>query len=310
MSGRIGALALAGALACGVADPEPLPRVVGASPSGEGVPPGAAAEVRFSAPVDAGGLLDGRRLALGEAGALRRDRPRGRERGRRGRPRRHHARLPGGRGAPRRAPPRGTAPRAHGVRARAVLARARRRRPARARPGRAAPDLRRGVRDGRGGRPATARRAHGGPRGRGDPRGGRRVRRGGEPRRAGASTSAATASGSGRRPAPSPGARSPRRRAGASFRPAASRWWRAAPGTVATPPGGDRGRSPAGRPRCSEGSRTIGRRRSRWRISGTVVATLGAAGGLICPIALEVIEPGAPDAPHNLACTAGSPGTF
>jgi hypothetical protein len=63
------ALALGG-LGCGAAEPEPLARVVGAAPSGAGVPVGAAAEVRFSAPVDADGLLDGRRLVIAEAAEL------------------------------------------------------------------------------------------------------------------------------------------------------------------------------------------------------------------------------------------------
>jgi hypothetical protein len=65
------ALAAAGALACGPADPEPHARVVAAGPSGAGVPTAAQAELRFSAPVDGEGLLDGRRVVLVEAGALR-----------------------------------------------------------------------------------------------------------------------------------------------------------------------------------------------------------------------------------------------
>ncbi len=42
--------------------------------------------------------------------------------------------------------------------------------------------------------------------------------------------------------------------------------------------------------------------------SGAVAATLGARGAPICPSALEVLEPGGPDAPENLACGAGTPG--
>jgi len=67
------ALALLAAVggACGLPDPAPLPRVVGAAPQGTAVPVSTAAEVRFSAPVDPEGLLDGRRLVLAEAAALR-----------------------------------------------------------------------------------------------------------------------------------------------------------------------------------------------------------------------------------------------
>jgi hypothetical protein len=68
---RPAALALAGALAaCGLPEPEPFARVTGASPEGSGVPVGAEAFVRFSAPVAAEGLVDGRRLVLVEASAL------------------------------------------------------------------------------------------------------------------------------------------------------------------------------------------------------------------------------------------------
>jgi hypothetical protein len=63
--------ALSAALACGPRAPEPLPRIVGAGPAGEGVPTTAAAEIRFDAPVDAAGLADGRLLALAGAEALR-----------------------------------------------------------------------------------------------------------------------------------------------------------------------------------------------------------------------------------------------
>jgi hypothetical protein len=62
---------LAGLAACGLPDPEPHARVTGASPEGSGVPVDAAAYVRFSAPVAAEGLVDGRRLLLVEASALR-----------------------------------------------------------------------------------------------------------------------------------------------------------------------------------------------------------------------------------------------
>ncbi|HEX9306153.1 MAG TPA: lamin tail domain-containing protein, partial [Anaeromyxobacter sp.] len=71
--GRVTALALALDLAgaCGLPDPAPLPRIVGAAPEGSAVPVTTAAEVWFSAPVDPEGLLDGRRLVLAEAAALR-----------------------------------------------------------------------------------------------------------------------------------------------------------------------------------------------------------------------------------------------
>ena len=65
------AAALALALACGVPDPAPLPRIAGASPTGKGVRVGTLAEVRFDAPADPDGLLDGRRLVLVESSALR-----------------------------------------------------------------------------------------------------------------------------------------------------------------------------------------------------------------------------------------------
>ena len=71
MSPRRAALALAALAACGLPDPEPLPRVVGASPAGTGVPTDAEAAIWFSAPVDPAGLLDGRRLVLVEAARLR-----------------------------------------------------------------------------------------------------------------------------------------------------------------------------------------------------------------------------------------------
>jgi hypothetical protein len=67
----LSAAGLAAALACGAPAPERLPRVVGASPVGEGVSTLAAAELRFDAPVDPEGLLDGRRLVLVGPDALR-----------------------------------------------------------------------------------------------------------------------------------------------------------------------------------------------------------------------------------------------
>jgi hypothetical protein len=60
------------ALACAGADPDPLPRIVAATPTGKDVPTAAAARLRFSAPVDPAGLLDGSRLVLAEAGDLAR----------------------------------------------------------------------------------------------------------------------------------------------------------------------------------------------------------------------------------------------
>jgi hypothetical protein len=68
----VAAAALAAGLACGEADPGPLARVVGAAPAGKAVPTTAAARVRFSAPVDPAGLLDGSRVVLAEAGDLAR----------------------------------------------------------------------------------------------------------------------------------------------------------------------------------------------------------------------------------------------
>lgn len=68
---RRAVVVLAAVLACGLPDPTPLPRVVGASPEGEGVSPATTAEIRFSDPVDASGLLDGRRLVLVTDAALR-----------------------------------------------------------------------------------------------------------------------------------------------------------------------------------------------------------------------------------------------
>jgi len=56
--------------ACGLPDPEPLPRILGAAPEGEAVSTRAAAEVRFGAPVDGAGLLDGRLLLLVPSSAL------------------------------------------------------------------------------------------------------------------------------------------------------------------------------------------------------------------------------------------------
>jgi hypothetical protein len=71
VTARRAAAALAAALACGAPGPDPLPRIVGAAPAGAGVSTAAAAWVAFSAPVDPAGLLDGRRLVLAEAIALR-----------------------------------------------------------------------------------------------------------------------------------------------------------------------------------------------------------------------------------------------
>jgi hypothetical protein len=65
------ACALAVGLACGYSDPRPLPRILGASPQGEGVSTLAEAEIRFDAPMDPEGLLDGRRLVLVGPDALR-----------------------------------------------------------------------------------------------------------------------------------------------------------------------------------------------------------------------------------------------
>jgi hypothetical protein len=71
MSRRGALVVLWVAAGCGPTEPEPLARVVGAAPGGSGIPVGASAEVRFSAPVDPDGLLDGRRLVLVEAAAVR-----------------------------------------------------------------------------------------------------------------------------------------------------------------------------------------------------------------------------------------------
>jgi hypothetical protein len=72
VNARAAAALVAGALAaCGLPEPEPLARVVAASPEGSGVPVDATAFIRFSAPVAAEGLVDGRRLLLVEASALR-----------------------------------------------------------------------------------------------------------------------------------------------------------------------------------------------------------------------------------------------
>jgi hypothetical protein len=62
---------VAAALACGTSIPERLPRILGASPQGEGISTLAAAEVRFDAPIDPAGLLDGSRLVLVAPDALR-----------------------------------------------------------------------------------------------------------------------------------------------------------------------------------------------------------------------------------------------
>ncbi len=64
-------LALLAALGCGLPAPQPLPRILGAAPEGEGVSTGAAAEIRFGAPVDSAGLGDGRLLVLAPAEILR-----------------------------------------------------------------------------------------------------------------------------------------------------------------------------------------------------------------------------------------------
>ncbi len=69
---RRAARAVAAALlACGLPAPERLPRILGASPVGEGVSTLAAAEIRFEVPADLAGLLDGRRLVLVGSDALR-----------------------------------------------------------------------------------------------------------------------------------------------------------------------------------------------------------------------------------------------
>jgi hypothetical protein len=66
-----GAAAILALLACGVPPPERLPRVVGATPQGEGVSTLVAVELRFEVPVDPDGLLDGTRLVLVGSDALR-----------------------------------------------------------------------------------------------------------------------------------------------------------------------------------------------------------------------------------------------
>lgn len=71
MSRRAPAALLAALLACGPPAPEPLPRILGAAPEGEGNSTAVAAELRFGAPVDPAGLLDGRLLVLVPSEALR-----------------------------------------------------------------------------------------------------------------------------------------------------------------------------------------------------------------------------------------------
>jgi len=68
---RLRPAALATALACGLSPPEPLPRILGAAPEGEGVLTTTAAEIRFGAPVEPPGLTDGRLLVLATAEVLR-----------------------------------------------------------------------------------------------------------------------------------------------------------------------------------------------------------------------------------------------
>lgn len=65
------AAAILALLACGLPPPERLPRIVGASPQGDGVSTLAAAELRFEVPVDPDGLLDGARLVLVGSDAMR-----------------------------------------------------------------------------------------------------------------------------------------------------------------------------------------------------------------------------------------------
>lgn len=65
-------LLAAGLAACGPAEPGPLPRIAGATPSGEGLPTTVAPEVRFTAPVDAAALEGGGRIVLVEAPDLAR----------------------------------------------------------------------------------------------------------------------------------------------------------------------------------------------------------------------------------------------
>lgn len=71
MTRRLRCLSVAAVLACGPQPPEPLPRILGASPEGEDVPTTTSASIRFGAPVDAAGLTDGRLLALATAETLR-----------------------------------------------------------------------------------------------------------------------------------------------------------------------------------------------------------------------------------------------
>jgi hypothetical protein len=71
MTPRAAALALLALGACEMKEPEPLPRVLGASPAGADVPTDAEATIWFSVPVDPAGLLDGARLVLVDAARLR-----------------------------------------------------------------------------------------------------------------------------------------------------------------------------------------------------------------------------------------------
>jgi hypothetical protein len=71
VTARPAALVLLALARCGLPDPDPLPRVLGASPAGAGVPTGAEAAIWFSAPADPAGLLDGTRLAVVEETRLR-----------------------------------------------------------------------------------------------------------------------------------------------------------------------------------------------------------------------------------------------
>jgi hypothetical protein len=71
LGGLAGALAVL-ATACGLPDARPLPRVVGASPTGAGVPPELdVAEVWFSEPVDPSSAVSAVRVVLAPAAALR-----------------------------------------------------------------------------------------------------------------------------------------------------------------------------------------------------------------------------------------------
>jgi hypothetical protein len=69
--GALAAAGVAAGLACALPVPERLPRILGASPEGEGVSTLSVAEIRFEAPVAPDGLLDGRRLVLVGSDALR-----------------------------------------------------------------------------------------------------------------------------------------------------------------------------------------------------------------------------------------------